>query len=180
MDVPTLMRTLTPAPSIDPDWEDVRRRAQQRRRRRHRPVVAVLIAAALVPALAYGGLQLVSRGGSDLHGSGGSEAIGLTARFDGHQIRTFSPVGQKGRRFGGLRWTLRIDQTTATPISAYLRVYGSPSSIALRLCGPCKPTNGGILLRRGLWLSILAHQHRHPAQIELHAGDRTLRFEVHR
>lgn len=179
-DISALMRIFAPAPAIAPQWEDVLRRARQRRHRRHRPIAAVLIAAALVPALAYGGLQLVDRGGSDLHGSGSSDALGMTARFDAHQIRAFGPVARKGRRFGGLRWTLRIDRTTATPVSADLLVYDDASTVALRLCGPCTRTNGGILRRRGLWLTILDHQRDHPAVVELRTAGESLRFGVHR
>jgi hypothetical protein len=171
---------LAPPPPVDPHWDDVLRRARRARQRRRGTVLAALVAAAVLPALAFGGLRLIAGPAPDLHGSGSSKSLGLSAEFAAHRVRAFRPVGRKGPHFGGLRWTLRIRQATTGPASAYLHVYGQPSSLSLKLCGPCSPKSGGVVVRPGLWLTIVDHQNDHPAQVELRSAGGTLRFEVHR
>jgi hypothetical protein len=175
-DIHAALLTLTPPPPVDPHWDDVLRRAGRARRRRRRTVVAALVAAAVLPALAFGGLRLITRTEPDLHGRGSSASLGLSAEFTANRVRAFHPVGRKRPLFGGLRWTLRVQQATNRPTAAYLHVFGQPSSLSFRLCGPCTPKSGGVLLRPGLWLTIVDH----PVQVELRSAGRTLRFELQR
>ena len=179
-DIHVALLELAPPPPVDPHWDDVLRRAGRTRRRRRAAVLGALVAAAVLPALAFGGLRLITRTGPDLHGRGSSEPLGLSAEFTAHRVRAFRPVGRNGPLFGGLRWTLRVQQATNRPTSAYLHVFGQPSSLSLKLCGPCTPKSGGVLVRPGLWLTIVDHQDDHPAQVELRSAGRTLRFELQR
>jgi hypothetical protein len=171
---------LASPPAVDPNWDDVVRRAGRERRRRRQTIAAALVAAAVLPALAFGGLRLIASPAPDLHGSGSSESLGLSADFAAHRVRAFRPVGRTGPLFGGLRWTLQIRQAATEPTSAYLDVFAQRSTLRLRLCGPCGAKNGGVLLRPGLWLTIAAQQERHPARVEVRSAGGTLRFEVRR
>ncbi len=173
------MVALTPTPSIDPSWDDVLRRVGGSRRRR-RAVLAAVVAAAALPALAFGGFRLIDRQGNDLHGAGRSEALGLRAEFTGRRVRTFQPVGGAGPRFGGLRWRLEVERSTAERVSAYLRVPMRSSSLRLRLCSPCGSTSSGVVLRPGLWLGMVDEQRGDLAVVEILTRSGKLRFAVRR
>jgi hypothetical protein len=181
-DTRAAMLEMIPPPAIDPHWDDVLRRSQRGTARRRRGIALALVAAAAVPTLAVAGLQLVGSRRGEISGHGTSRALGLAADFSAVRVREFRPVGppHRGRRFGGVRWKLRIDATTQAAVTATLRIGSKGSDLSLPLCGPCRAENRGLLSRPGLWLTMNDLPKKRPAQVQLKTDRGILHFPVQR
>jgi hypothetical protein len=179
----TALLELIPPPEIDLHWDDVLRRSQRGRARRRRGLALALVAAAAaVPTLAVAGLHLVRSPRTEVSGHGSSSALGLAADFSATRRREFRPVGPpgSGRRFGGVRWQLRIDAKTPATVTATLRIRTRRSDLSLPLCGPCRSENHGLSSRPGLWLAMLDLPTRPPVEVRLKTARGVLHFTVQR
>jgi hypothetical protein len=173
---------MIPPPAIELHWDDVLRRARRGTARRRRGLALALVVAAAVPTLAVAGLQLVGSPRNEVSGHGSSRTLGLAADFSATRMREFRPVGppQSGRRFGGVRWQLRIDAKTRAGVTATLRIRTRRSALSLPLCGPCRSENHGLLVRPGLWLALIDLPKQPPLEVQLKTARGVLHFTVQR